>query len=118
MAQSLTMLQYWHDGALFSIVTFVMLVSAYGISLLSRAGSASEARRTPFELTRAFALAALIVAALVGPLTRWASLEANPPESAILPGTRCWDCNLRTGRSSTGAEPSRPVGSGCGSRVS
>ncbi len=39
MAQSLTMLQYWHDGEGVTIVTVVTLVSVLGISLLSRAGS-------------------------------------------------------------------------------
>jgi hypothetical protein len=33
------------------------------------------------ESTRAFALAALIAAALAGSLTRWESLKANPPRS-------------------------------------
>ena len=42
MAQSLTMLQYWHDGAGVTIVTVVMLVSVLAISLLSRAGSAPK----------------------------------------------------------------------------
>jgi exosortase/archaeosortase family protein len=42
MAQSLTMLQYWHDGMGVTIVTVVMLVSLLAISLLSRAGSAPK----------------------------------------------------------------------------
>ena len=42
MAQSLTMLQFWHDGAGVTIVTVVMLGSILAISLLSRAGSASK----------------------------------------------------------------------------
>ena len=42
MAQSLTMLQYWHEGAGVTIVTVVMLVSLLAISLLSRAGSAPK----------------------------------------------------------------------------
>jgi exosortase/archaeosortase family protein len=42
MAQSLTMLQYWHDGAGVTIVTVVMLVSVLAISLLSRAASAPK----------------------------------------------------------------------------
>ncbi len=81
MAQSLTMLQYWHDGAGVTIVTVVMLFSVLAISLLSRARSGSEARMRAIELTRAFALAALVAAALAGFLTRWESLKAEPPRA-------------------------------------
>ena len=42
MAQSLTMHQYWHNGAGVTIVTVVMLVSVLAISLLSRAGLAPK----------------------------------------------------------------------------